>query len=177
MALVERCAQCGFVFAELDPPDIPASLRHGAEVLRHALERADAAGTARRRPRPGVWSPLEYTCHVRDVLFIQRDRVLLALVEDVPGFAPMYRDERVALAGYDDEDTGEVADELVMGASMLGKLFARLSPPQLSRRCLYNYPETAERDLTWLGRQTVHETVHHRGDVAWALAADPTGTP
>jgi len=177
MASVERCPQCGFVFADLAPAAIPAALRGGARATCEALERAEDRGRARTRPGPEVWSPLEYACHVRDVLFVQRDRVLLALVEDVPGFAPMHRDERVVLAGYGDEDTAEVADELVTGANLLAKVFARLSPPQLARRCVYNFPETAERDVTWMGRQTVHETVHHLQDVAWALAPGPAPSP
>ena len=112
----------------------------------------------------------------RDVLLIQRDRVILALVEEVPGFAPMHRDERVALAHYGDEDVGEVAGELTMAGNLTAKLFAALSPVQLARRCIYNYPETAERDLTWLGRQTVHETVHHLGDIRRMLD-DTAETP
>jgi hypothetical protein len=32
----------------------------------------------RTRPQPHVWSPLEYGCHVRDMLLVQRERVLTA---------------------------------------------------------------------------------------------------
>ena len=58
----------------------------------------------RRRPAPDVWSALAYTCHVRDLQFTQRERLYVILVEDDPSFTPTYRDERVALAGYEDED-------------------------------------------------------------------------
>ncbi|WP_406044517.1 hypothetical protein OG799_08560 [Micromonospora sp. NBC_00898] len=39
-----------------------------------------------------VWSPLEYTCHVRDVLRVQGERLALALVTEEPEFTPMGRD-------------------------------------------------------------------------------------
>ena len=34
--------------------------------------------------QPGVWSPVEYAGHVRDVLFNIRDRLIFALNEDNP---------------------------------------------------------------------------------------------
>jgi hypothetical protein len=42
----------------------------------------------RTRPEEGVWSALEYACHVRDVFLVQRDRLYTALVEDTPTFTP-----------------------------------------------------------------------------------------
>lgn len=165
------------MFAELDPRALPTALRSGAGAVRDGLERAEAGGRAGARPGPEVWSPLEYACHVRDVLLVQRDRVILALVEDVPDFAPMYREQRVALAGYGGEDAGEVGGELAVAANLTAKVFAGLSPEQLARRCIYNYPERAERDVAWLGRQTVHETVHHTKDIRRALDGAPPGTP
>jgi hypothetical protein len=108
---------------------------------------------------------IEYGCHVRDVLLVQRDRILLALVEDRPDFAPMYRDARVVNAHYDREPALEVGHELAVAANLAAKVIGRLSPEQLDRRCIYRYPEPAERDLAWVVRNTVHEVVHHELDV------------
>jgi len=174
---VDGCTECGFVFAQLDPGSLPAALRSGAGAVRGALEHAQALGRAQVRPGPAVWSPLEYACHVRDVLLVQRDRVILALVEDVPDFVPMYREQRVDLVAYGGEDAAEVSVELTVAGNLTAKVFAALSPHQLARRCIYNFPERAERDITWLGRQTVHETHHHLGDMQRALQAAATGTP
>ncbi len=117
----------------------------------------------------GTWSALEYACHVRDVLLIQRDRVILALVEESPSFAPMHRDERVGLAGYDHERPLEVAAQVTMAAELFGQLFDRLSEEQLGRHCLYNFPAPTERDLDWVGRHTAHEVTHHLHDVRGGL--------
>jgi hypothetical protein len=95
--------------------------------------------------------------------------VVLALVEDTPSYPRMYRDERVSLAGYQRESVGELVDELAMAANLMAKVFGGLSPEQLERRCIYNFPQAAERNVAWLGRHTVHETAHHLGDVQAVL--------
>jgi len=166
---VDRCDECGFVYEALATGEVPGALRAHAEGYGELILRPQPPDMVRTRPAPEVWSALEYTCHVRDVLLIQRDRVVLALVEDTPSFPPMYRDERVSLAGYQRECVAELVDELAMAANMMAKVFGGLSPRQLERRCIYNFPRATERDLAWLGRHTVHEAVHHLGDVQAVL--------
>ena len=53
---------------------------------------------------------LEYGAHVRDVLLVLRDRFVVGVVADNPGFTPMYRDERVDLGMYGGEDAGGVGN-------------------------------------------------------------------
>ena len=45
------------------------------------------------RPAPQTWSPLEYACHVRDVLSLFTERVQLMLDQDAPTFANWDQDE------------------------------------------------------------------------------------
>ncbi|HEY7916793.1 MAG TPA: DinB family protein [Acidimicrobiales bacterium] len=166
---MDRCDQCGFGYEALATGEVPGTLRAHAERYGELLLRAQPADLVRTRPTPEVWSALEYTCHVRDVLLIQRDRVVLALVEDTPSYPPMYRDERVSLVGYQRESVAELVDELAMAANLMAKVFGGLSPEQLGRRCIYSFPRATERDVAWLGRHTVHETAHHLGDVQAVL--------
>jgi len=139
--------------------------------MRVSNERADATldMTIRTRPSPKVWSALEYSCHVRDVFLIQRERVYQALVEDCPTFARMHRDERVTLARYAAETPQDVSRELKMAAEMLAWAFSGLDDGQWQRRCIYNFPEASERTVLWLGRHAVHEGEHHLRDVDAAL--------
>jgi hypothetical protein len=51
----------------------------------------------RLRPAPGVWSRLEYACHIRDVLLVQRERVLMVRRGFEGEALPMGRDERVSM--------------------------------------------------------------------------------
>ncbi|MGH9054261.1 MAG: DinB family protein [Acidimicrobiales bacterium] len=124
-----------------------------------------AASVARQRPEPAVWSALEYLCHVRDVLLVQRDRAVLALVEERPNFARMYRDERVELCGYASQDLAEVLDHMSIAVELCALVFDGLDEKTWSRPLVYNWPASTERNLAWLGQHTVHEVEHHLGDI------------
>ena len=101
---MDRCEECQFDYDALSPGAVPGALRSlgGRFAMRISNERADPTIglTIRTRPGPKTWSALEYACHLRDVFLTQRERVYLALVEDCPSFAPMYREERAILARY-----------------------------------------------------------------------------
>ena len=170
---MERCEECEFDYEALDPGAVQSALRSlgGRFAMRVSNERGDATldTTIRTRPSPKVWSALEYSCHVRDVFLIQRERVYQALVEECPSFARMYRDERVTLARYAAETPNDVGRELKIAADMLAWAFAGLDDAQWARRCTYNYPDRTERTVLWLGRHAVHEGEHHLRDVDAAL--------
>lgn len=161
---MDRCEQCGFAYGGLPVAEIASRLRAGPAAYLGALGDAGEAAL-RRRPQPDVWSTLEYACHVRDVLLVQRERALLALVEANPGFARMYRDERVDLARYDAHPPGQVLDQLGMAAELCATVFDGLGSGQWARALIYNYPAPARRDLAWLARNTVHEVEHHLDDI------------
>ena len=111
---------------------------------------------------------LEYCCHVRDVLLVQRERVLLALREDRPDVATMGRDERVEADGYNEQRPVDVARQLEDAALMFTGVLRRLDGQAWERTLMYNYPEPAERSLRWVAVHTLHEVTHHLGDVQQA---------
>lgn len=108
---------------------------------------------------------IEYGAHVRDVLLITRDRLVIGLVEEHPGFKPLYRDERISLGLYRAETMTTVAEELGWAAAMFLRLFEAIAPEQLSRSVHYAFPSPASRTLLWMGQQVVHEIEHHHGDI------------
>ena len=136
-------------------------------TLLHPPGRSAAwSGILRTRPEEGVWSALEYACHVRDVFLVQRDRLYTTLVEDTPTFAPMYRDQRVTLARYNAQDPEEVVEQLATAARLIAQAFDALDSAQLQRRCMYNFPTPTERALLWVGQHAIHEGEHHWRDIA-----------
>jgi hypothetical protein len=114
---VTRCDQCGFAYEEVAPDDVAGRLRAAPDRYRQSVANSSPQVVS-TRPDPAVWSAIEYACHVRDVLLVQRDRAVVALVEDRPSFARMYRDERVALCGYGQQGMDDVLAQLAMAAEL-----------------------------------------------------------
>ena len=170
---MDHCNDCQFVYASVAMPALFDRLRSFGPRYRDVLLVSDCPtsrdAALRTRPEAGVWSALEYACHVRDVFLMQRERLYTALVEDKPSFVPMYRDERPTLARYNDQAPEDVVAQLTMAAHLLAQSFRMLAPAQLERLCIYNFPEPAERPLLWVGRHCVHEGEHHLHDVKEVL--------
>jgi S-DNA-T family DNA segregation ATPase FtsK/SpoIIIE len=160
---VDPCPECGFAYGVLPIGDVILGLQSNGDALVSRLAGADPSLAVRRTP--DVWSPLEYCCHVRDMLLVQRDRLFVALVEDGPSFKPMYRDHRVSFDSYDSQDPGAVAAELAMATSMMVRAFSNLTPEQWRRPLIYNFPAPAPRTVAWMAHHTLHELVHHLSDI------------
>jgi DinB superfamily len=160
---VDGCGDCGFEY------DLDAAPNAAGEIVENSTELAiclaDAGDGARTRPEPGTWSPLEYCCHVRDVLLVQRERALSARRTDCPSPDPMGRDERAEHDGYREQDPDRVARQLTESAFMFANVLDRLGPDDWERTLMYNYPQLSERSLRWLAVHTEHEVRHHLADV------------
>ncbi len=176
---MDACSECGFVYEELPLGDVPERLasfgpRYRARLVNPGPPASPRAGL-RNRPDVDVWTGLEYACHVRDLLELQRERLGLALGEDCPVYAPMGREERVVTGRYNQQAPLEVADAIDTAAVAIAQAFARLEPAQWDRTAIYNWPTPTERTMAWLGRHTVHEGEHHLDDIDRLLGGPPTG--
>jgi DNA segregation ATPase FtsK/SpoIIIE, S-DNA-T family len=167
---VDSCAECGFSHEALATADVAGAVRGLVDPYRAALGHVDP-GLAARRPQPAVWSALEYACHVRDLLLVQRERVVLAQVEEQPRLAPMSRDDRVAICRYDAEPPSVVLDQLAMAADLLALVLDSLDGAGWARRLHYNFPVPEIRSVEWVGRHTVHEMTHHLADIGRVLGS------
>ena len=97
----------------------------------------DPAGSARvtDRPAPGVWSVLEYGCHVRDVHRIFDQRVHLMLAEDDPQFPNWDQDETALADDYGAQDP--TPSQTSCGGGERGRRYLRAVPDDAwSRRGL-----------------------------------------
>lgn len=164
---MDVCDECGFAY------DLDRATTAGAAIVEGAATVAGLVGAegtdVRARRHEQVWSPLEYACHVRDVLLVQRERVLAARRTDTPSFAPMGRDERVDHDGYAEQSPADVARQARDAAALFANVLARLGD-DWERTVVYNYPAPFERSLRWVAVHTVHEMHHHLLDVRRQLA-------
>jgi hypothetical protein len=163
MGAVDICEECGFRYGDLARTALAPAL--GDQGRRLVTLLSGPIDDPAQRRQPDVWSPVEYACHVRDVLLVQRDRLFVALVEDEPSFKPMYREERVVFDRYDDQAIEIVTAQLLMAAAMAAHAFAGLTDEQWERPLIYGYPDPARRDLEWMAHHAVHEMTHHSGDI------------
>jgi hypothetical protein len=161
--MTDHCTECGFSY------DLSEAAIAGEGIRATVAEVAAVLGgddiDLRSRSGEGVWSALEYGCHLRDVLLVQRERVLAARREDRPDCAAMGREERVEHDGYADQDPDDVARQLVDAAKLFGNVLARLADNDWDRTVVYNYPETRERSLRWVAIHALHEAQHHLLDI------------
>jgi hypothetical protein len=133
---VDRCEQCDYAYEELARAAIVVALRRVAAECSARLvpdgAAPDVAHDLRLRAHPisGVWSALEYACHVRDVLVVQLDRVQRAQVEHRPVYEPMGRDERVERDRYNEQSPATVADEIRTAAEQLASFLEQLHPDE-----------------------------------------------
>ena len=173
------CPECGFADLEVtgDPaiglvtwhydegrfgsagPTITTASEQIAAILR---SRTDGL---RIRATPDRWSPLEYACHVRDALIVQRERVLKALRGHGAEPLPMGRDERVAHDAYNEQQPRNVAVQVEQTALLFVDLLERLSPTDWDLEVAYLFPDASMKTLRWIAVHTAHEVVHHLHDI------------
>jgi hypothetical protein len=158
--LTRRCEQCGLFAGEVEPGDVAerASLAAG-EWVQILL----SSPAVTRRPKPDVWSPLEYGAHVRDVFRLFHGRLVLMLVEDEPTFANWDQDETAINDHYAEQDPDTVAEELAEAAASFSARLAALEPSQLDRRARRS--DGVEFTVRTLGQYFLHDVVHHLWDV------------
>lgn len=153
------CPECGYEPARVGRTDVARLIGAATDEVRDALARPNAD----RRPSEGIWSPLEYGCHVRDVCRVFGERLRLMLDEDDPLFPNWDQDETALVERYWTQSPPTIAVEIAAAARQVAARFAGLSGDQWNRpgRRSNGSIFTVES----LGRYMVHDLVHHVHDI------------
>ncbi len=157
-----RCPECGLEAATVRGPELPALVADWVARWESVLARPDAT----RRPRPGVWSPAEYACHVRDVLDVFAERVRLMLDEDGPTFPNWDQDEAAVRGRYHEQEPAVVAEELALAGARAAERWASVGgadDPRWQRRGIRS--NGSAFTVRTLGQYFAHDVVHHLHDV------------
>ena len=159
--LTRPCPDCGFDPAVLTPQDVPGLLHDASPRYAAALGRADA----RTRPRRGVWSPVEYACHARDVCDVMRGRLaqILAGGGEVVRFANWDQDETAVEKQYRRAEPATVERELAVALDAAATAFEAPEGQQWSWPALRS--DGSEFTATTLALYFAHDIRHHLWDV------------
>jgi hypothetical protein len=167
----EPCEECRFDPSDLGPDDVSGAVRDLGRKYRAPLSRflpgEDGSALVRSRSAPDVWTPLEYACHVRDVLDVFARRVQRTLAEDDPDYGWWDHEAAVADERYNEQDAGAVADALAANAETFASVLETVPPDGWDRtgRRRDGEPFT----VLGLARFAVHEGRHHLLDVGRGL--------
>lgn len=169
--LESSCPECGFDTRRVTPADIPDVVRANAAGWPPVLNRADAAV----RRSAGVWSPLEYGCHVRDVFEVFTARLQRMLSETDPLFDNWDQDATALEDDYRTQNPGQVAEQLTEAAERAAAAFAAVPDTDWQRTA--RRTDGAHFTVETLGRYFVHDPEHHLWDVSGTTAwSPPDGT-
>jgi hypothetical protein len=156
--LKRACPECGFNTQGFAVAAVPGMIMANAAAWQRALE-----GDARTRPEPGKWSPLEYGCHVRDVLRLYDQRLELMLSQDDPLYPNWDQDETAVADRYAEQDPAEVAAALRQAAVAIAGRFEGVTGDQWERTGRRS--DGARFTVETFARYFIHDPVHHLYDV------------
>ncbi len=165
----EPCPQCGYHPAALPPDSLGRVAVELAASWREFLVQADDA-YLRTSPEPGVFSPIQYAAHARDIVRVYGERMVLGLEQDSPT-VPIFNPPQEVFEGYNRLDPVELATDIEAQARRLDETVERMDPSAWSRivindRGIYGvYTFT----LAGLACNAVHEAHHHLLDAKGTL--------
>lgn len=166
------CDECGFVYGDLAPADLPAAIRAFAKRYRAPLSRflpgEDGDALVRQRPAPDTWSALEYAAHVRDVFWACNRWIEQSLTEQRPVLEGPTEEEAAQRHRYNDDDPAAVAEAVAANAERLASTVESVPDDGWDRIGLRR---DEERSVLFTARRAVHEGSHHLLDIGRGLRA------
>jgi hypothetical protein len=154
-----RCDECGVDASAIAREDVGDLLRDAA--ARWAAVLGAPAEVLRRRPDPTTWSPLEYACHVRDVVRLYDERLRLMLETDDPDYPNWDQDATAVEERYGEQEPQAVAVDLAAGAEVLADRFDGVEDWQRTG----NRSDGARFTVESFARYFLHDVLHHLHDV------------
>ncbi len=171
------CPECGLDYDTIKPLDAIAAVRSFPRRYRAALTTfsrdEDADSILRRRPAPDVWSAIEYTAHVADIIDDIAPAIRRIAIEERPSFPPSWDPDERALSGaygerppYNERPLPQVLADLETACADMAATLETIEADEWTRAGRFDYGERTILDLT---RNAVHEGSHHLRDVERVL--------
>jgi hypothetical protein len=154
------CPDCGYDASRVNPASVANLTRAAMPRWHQVLQRPDVS----RRPSPEVWSPLEYACHVRDVLTLFHQRLDLMLTVDDAQFANWDQDVTAVESRYDEQDPATVSAKLAAAGAVIADRFDTVDGQAWERTALRS--DGAMFTTASFSRYFLHDIEHHLHDVS-----------
>lgn len=168
--MTSECPECRFDTATATDVagEIEALGRKFAAPLTRYLPGEDGPALLRIRPEPEVWSPLEYACHVRDVLRLFDERTQAMVAEPGVTFSTWDHDAAVTDDAYNDQDPAQVAADIAAATSAYAQTLQGLDADQWAATGRRS-DDGQEFTVDSLARYGLHEAKHHQLDIGRGL--------
>jgi hypothetical protein len=169
----EPCPQCGGNPAAMEPGTLGTLAVDLAGQWR-AFLLTDDDTHLRTNPEFGINSPIQYAAHVRDVLRVAGERMVLGLEQDSPT-VPIFNPPQEVWETYNGLDAGELADDLEARARRFAEIVAGVGDDQWERTVVNDRGPYGVYTFTIAGlaRNGVHEAHHHLLDATGTLVVQP----
>lgn len=154
------CPECGLAVGEVPTEELAERIANAAGEWLQVLTSHPSVVS---RPRPQVWSPLEYGAHVRDVHQLFDARLALMLIEEAPVFDNWDQDEAAVVGAYGGQDPDRVADELARAAESFVARVGALEESQWER--VGRRGDGVVFTAAGFVRYFLHDVIHHLWDV------------
>lgn len=175
-----RCQECGFDASGVAATELPGLLSALTAPWPEVLSRSEV----RQRPAPTTWSPLEYGCHIHEVLDVFAGRFELILAQDNPTLPNWDQDAASLAANYAGQGPATIAEEIPGRTAALLAVLARyaddrgsadVQDPYEKMGTAYKTPmllwgrrarrsDGAEFTALSLARYLAHDLAHHLQD-------------
>jgi len=166
----DACPQCGMYPAALPRESLGPTLLDSVAAWQEFLGSADES-FLRTIPEPGVFSPLQYGAHVRDIVSVYGDRIELAIEENNPTF-PQFNPSSEVIEEYNKAAVSELADDLDAQAQRLATIMGNLQDEQWDRTLVRDGGKDGVFTFTVHGQAcyALHESHHHLLDAEGTLS-------
>lgn len=168
----DPCPQCGLHPAALAPSALgELAVRYSADWREFLLGAED--GYLRHSPEPGVFSPIQYAAHVRDILRVYGDRMILGVEQDSPT-VPIFNPPQEVFESYNRLGAEEIADDLEAQARRLATIIEEMDGDSWARTVVNDRGPYGVYTFTISGLacNAVHEAHHHLLDAKGTLGTD-----
>jgi hypothetical protein len=170
MTISWKCPECGLDYDLISPRDAALAIRtfprRYRNLLTHLGPDEDVDDVIRRKPSPDVWSALEYTAHVAQVLDLIAPIIRQIANEDNPHLYFFDSDQQAAEQAYNEWSLLRALGELESACADLSMTIEYMDPAAWNRKGTFDWGEREAIDMV---RNAVHEGAHHLRDLQKVL--------